>query len=75
VNWNGLIVIGGGSLFAWFSWRWSIPYNDSFYKMTRNRPMQPGSFSYRMTRFNRWVGVVFGCFFAVAGVGILFSGH
>jgi len=60
VDWDGLAIIAFAIAFGFFSWRWSVPYNESIYKMVHggNAP-KPGTWMSKSLAVGRWLGVAF----------------
>lgn len=59
MDWGGLIAITMCVVFGWFSWRWSVPYNVSIYKMVRAKEPEPESWFLKVLRVGRWLSVAF----------------
>lgn len=59
---DGIGLIAVAAAFGLFSWRWSVPYNVSFYKMVRGREPDRASWMFRSFQISRWAGVVFSAF-------------
>lgn len=62
VDWNGLIVVAFAAVFGWVSWRWSVPYNVSCYKMLWGREPDKASWMFKGFQFSRWAGMTFSGF-------------
>ncbi|RNM17072.1 hypothetical protein EFL26_03030 [Nocardioides pocheonensis] len=59
MDWAGLSIVAFATIFGFVSWRWSVPYNVSFYKMVRAKEPDPASRIFRSFQFSRWAGVAF----------------
>lgn len=68
MDWAGLIVVSFAAAYGLFSWRWSVPYYVSIYKMVMAR--EPDRATFRGFQFSRWFGVVFS---AVVVFGVVFN--
>jgi hypothetical protein len=65
MDWGGLAIITFAGAYGLFSWRWSVRYNASFFKMVSGKVPEPGSWRYKSLQVGRWVGVVFSAFVIV----------
>lgn len=61
--WAPILVIVVASAFAYFSWRWSVPYNNRTAKVLTGKAPDPGAL-----QLVRWVGVAFSMFFILVAV-------
>jgi hypothetical protein len=67
VDWGYLVAITTFAALGWFSWRWSVPYNVSIYRMVRGTDPAPTSWVLKIFQLGRWLGV------AVSGLLILIT--
>jgi hypothetical protein len=68
VDTGALLTAGIGCAIAVVTWRWSVPYNASFYKMVKARDPSPGSWFYKSLQVGKWAGTGFGVLIAVIGL-------
>jgi hypothetical protein len=66
----GIAVVGA---FGFCAWRWSIPYQQSIYKMVTGSVPQPGSGRYRLLQIGRGL-VMAACLYAIALIVATWTG-